>query len=117
MKNLFLFLFLILFISCNEEEASISVVNQKISVQLSFPEKISSGKPFTKSLSARQRIVVEVYWLKNLDEMEFTERKILVPDDLSEPISIDFTMQLNQSYHLLFWSDVSNAAGDDVYYS
>lgn len=117
MKNLFLFLFLTLLISCNEEETSIAVVNQKVSVQLSFPEKISSGKPFTKSLSARQRIIVEVYWLKNSDEMELSERKVLVPDDLSEPISIDFTMQLSQSYHLLFWSDVSNAAGDDVYYS
>lgn len=117
MKNLFLFFLLTLLISCNEEETSIAVVNQKVSVQLSFPEKIASGKTFTKSHSVRQRIVVEVYWQNKSGMMELTERKILVPDDISEPISIDFTMQLNQTYRLLFWSDASNAAGEDIYYS
>lgn len=115
MKNFFLLILFTLFISCIEE-TSVDLQSENISVELSFDHNPSSAAFSTKNSDSKQRILVEVYWYNN-NEMIITDKKILLLDQLSGTHKVDFKLQLNQSYRLLIWSDLSNAGGNDLFYN
>lgn len=119
-STIYFVLFLFLFSCTNDEiQTSLQREEKKVSVQLSFPKNVYPSGTITRSNDVKQRIIVEVYRYGEDEGSDFTykEKKTVLIDQISETITVDFTMQQNQKYRLLCWSDISNNLGKDLYYS